>query len=381
MHLVPRRVSPWLIGLAALLGLLAALGYVFVGRPTHPVEQTPRVRNLEALPLAELTHYAGNDACASCHKKEFQSHAASEHAHAISLVDAASHGKFFKQPSDVVDPTLQTRYHTGVQGKLCVLEAIGKDQRTVAQATFGFGSGKHGITYLGKENGRELELRLSYYPTAKRWAFSPGQQLKSKSGGMLMRTGLIKPAETVESCFVCHTTVIAKENNRLMPETMLPGVGCEACHGPAKAHVEAMQRGERETHLVQLAKLDGPQLSQQVCGQCHRSPAGDDLNDPFNRGQLSRFQGLALSQSLCFTNSGGKLSCITCHDPHDQTPPSRSAYNSKCVSCHDGATSNSHECRIDPRGDCVSCHMPAQSVGMPFGLSYRTHWIKVWTGR
>jgi hypothetical protein len=216
---------------------------------------------------------------------------------------------------------------------------------------------------------------------AKRWAFSPGQQLKNKSGGMVMRTGLIKPAETVEGCFVCHTTVIAKENNRLMPETMLPGVGCESCHGPARAHVEAMQRGERETHLVKLDKLDGPQLSQQLCGQCHRSPAGDDLNDPFNRSQLPRLQGLALSQSLCFTNSGGKLSCITCHDPHDQTPPARSVYNSKCVSCHDGAAADHRPCRIDPKGDCVSCHMPAQGVGMPFGLKYRTHWIKVWTGR
>jgi len=158
------------------------------------------------------------------------------------------------------------------------------------------------------------------------------------------------------------------------------GVGCEACHGPAKRHIEAVQHGEKDLHMASLSALGGQALSQQLCGQCHRSPVGDNPDDPFNRGQLPRLQGLALSRSACFTNSNGKLSCLTCHDAHDQTPPTRAMYNGKCMGCHSGGTPEQQACRIEPKGDCVSCHMPAQTVGMPFGLSYRTHWIKVWGG-
>lgn len=380
-HLVPYRVSPWLVALVALLCILGLFGCTLSRRPEAGTAGISVIHKVEAMPAAALSRYAGNQACSSCHPREFKVHAASEHAHAMSRVTAATHGAYFRQPSGVVDPQQGIRYVTGVNGDRCVLTAVAPTGRTEAEATYGFGSGKHGITYLGRQGDTDLELRLSFYPEAHRWAFSPGQQLKGKSGGVILPTGLVKAAESVEGCFVCHGTAIAKENQLVVPDISLIGVGCESCHGPGKEHIAAVNRGDRNVRMAKLGQLNGQQLSQQVCGQCHRSPAGDDLNDPFNRGQLSRFQGLALSQSLCFTNSGGKLSCISCHDPHDQTPPSRTVYNGKCVSCHDGAAADHRVCRIDPKGDCVSCHMPSQSVGMPFGLSYRTHWIKVWTGR
>ena len=299
----------------------------------------------------------------------------------MSRVEAASHGEKFQRPSDVLDPDRKVRYHTGVSGDRCVLVATSAQGTATAEAEYGFGSGQHGITYLGKQGNVDVELRSLVYPATKRWAFSPGQQLTGQSGGMVMPTGLSKAPDATEGCFVCHSTVVAKEDNRLLPETTMMGVGCETCHGPGRAHIDAVRRGDRDERMLKLADFDGRMLSQQLCGQCHRSPVGDDISDPFNRKQLPRLQGLALSQSLCFTNSEGKLSCITCHDPHDQKPPTRASYNAKCVSCHTGASPTQRPCRIEPAGDCVSCHMPAQGVGMPFDLRYRTHWIKVWAGR
>ncbi|HEU4754872.1 MAG TPA: multiheme c-type cytochrome [Armatimonadota bacterium] len=375
-----RRVSPWLVGSGVLVALGAVFGVVLLHRPGPP-EAAPVVRTIQPVSTAELVSFVGNQTCAPCHPNEFRGHAESQHARAMSRVEAATHGELFRQPSNVKDPTRGAVYRTGVEGGRCVLTATAEGRRAIAEAEWGFGSGKHGITYLGRQNGLDVELRLSYYPGPKRWAFSPGQQLNSKSGGLVMETGLNKAAETVEGCFVCHSTAIAKEKDRLLPETTIMGVGCESCHGPGKEHVAAMRRGDRTLHLQDLKSLSGQQLSQQLCGQCHRSPLGDDLNDPFNRGQLPRLQGLALAQSLCFTNSNGKLSCITCHDPHDQKPQSRGSYNSKCMSCHSGTSVEQRACPIEPQGDCVSCHMPAQPVGMPFNIKYANHWIKVWAGR
>lgn len=378
---VPRRLSPWLIGSVALAGVAGAVALALALRPVPAPKEQPLFRTFKALPVTELSRYAGNEACASCHQKEAQAHAGSPHVHAMSRVDAASHGVLFRRPSDVKDPKQGILYRTAVENGRCILVAATEQGPVVAEAEYGFGSGKNGITYLGRQGDAELELRLSYYPKGKRWAFSPGQQLNSRSGGMVLETGLIKPAETVESCFVCHSTVIAKEKDQLLPGTCMMGVGCEACHGPGQEHIAAVRRGDADLRMLKLGQVPGQRLTQELCGQCHRSPAHEDLSDAFSRSQLPRLQGLALSQSLCFTNSEGRLSCLTCHDPHDQSPKPESYYNGKCMSCHSGASPEQHACRVEPRGDCVSCHMPAQPVGMPFGLRYRTHWIKVWSGR
>src|SRR5205823_3210998 len=56
------------------------------------------------------------------------------------------------------------------------------------------------------------------------------------------------------------------------------GIACEACHGPAEAHVEANRNtlrryvehlsGGRDDTIVNPARLP-PLASSQVCGQCH----------------------------------------------------------------------------------------------------------------
>jgi len=378
IRLVPHRTR-WLIG-AAIMILIAVIIALSLGQGRSKRASTDEVRILAPVPVAQLTKYAGNDACAVCHEKLFQSHAKSQHARAMARVTAQNQGALFHAPSDVPDPKRKILYRTGVIGDRCVLAAFSENgAQSIAEAEYGFGSGRHCITYLGRQAGTPLELRLTYYADHKRWAFSPGQQLASRRAGIGMETGVIKTAETIEGCFVCHSTVIAKEDDRLLPETMMMGVGCETCHGPGKAHIEAKQHSDPRSLLVNLKKLSGQQISIRVCGQCHRSPVTEDLADSFNKSQLPRLQGLALSQSRCFTQSKGELSCLTCHDVHDQTPRPLSFHNARCISCHDAASADHPACPKAPTGNCVSCHMPAQTVGMPFDLRYRNHWIKVWS--
>lgn len=74
----------------------------------------------------------------------------------------------------------------------------------------------------------------------------------------------------------------------------------------------------------------------------------------------------AMQASRCFRESDGKLSCLTCHDPHVQPRGDVSAYfRPKCLTCH-----NEQSCKLPlgtrqqqtPADDCIGCHMPKRAV-------------------
>jgi tetratricopeptide (TPR) repeat protein len=75
---------------------------------------------------------------------------------------------------------------------------------------------------------------------------------------------------------------------------------------------------------------------------------------------ISHAEQLALSK--CAKESGGRLWCGTCHNPHPPAATTLATYNSRCEGCHAGKLPKEH-----PTDDgCVTCHMsrrPAQDGG------------------
>jgi len=82
-------------------------------------------------------------------------------------------------------------------------------------------------------------------------------------------------------------------------------------------------------------------------------------------GHEGKFEAVSsvyrLRQSRCFLESGGKLECATCHDPH-RIPRGEEAvrhYSSVCLQCH----TSTHPVGVTATAaGCIACHMPKRRV-------------------
>jgi tetratricopeptide (TPR) repeat protein len=87
---------------------------------------------------------------------------------------------------------------------------------------------------------------------------------------------------------------------------------------------------------------------------------------------ISQVQQLALS--ACARNTGDKLWCGTCHDPH-RVPVNPTAYfRSRCLSCHGTALLKIHP---KPNQDCIGCHMPRRPVTDGGHTTFTDHRIRI----
>lgn len=167
--------------------------------------------------------------------------------------------------------------------------------------------------------------------------------------------GQMQAPDVIARCFDCHATDAKGD--------MRPGIECERCHSPGAAHVKAPSPTNIQT--------PGRQSSQDLvgfCGQCHRLPSAQ-----IDEHESIRFAPIGLMDSQCFRKSG-KLSCLTCHDPHGNVNQDASSYTSRCIGCH-ANTKSVVNCRRATGDNCLPCHMPKASL-TPY-LTFTDHHIRV----
>jgi hypothetical protein len=274
----------------------------------------------------------------------------------------------------------QSEYETAAGGK-----EVFRDTRKVEWM---IGSGANGSGAIVKQGDYLFEAPLSFYAKPHRWALSPGYEF--------VDYGFSRPI--LPGCIVCHSgqpRPVPEGNGRFQPAPFAElSIGCENCHGPGQSHVAAAQMGSPLGSIANPSKLSS-WLADNICMSCHQTGEarvlqsgktyrdfrpGAELDDtlgiflsPFARESAPKDDllehYLSMRLSKCYRNSGGRLSCITCHDPHIQ-PDQREAaayFRAKCLSCHSEkscAVSLSLRQRKTPPDDCAGCHMPKRDLAV-----------------
>jgi Flp pilus assembly protein TadD len=399
----------------ALAGVLVAAGCLFAvwrwqpltpGKPAATGPDDPRLTF--ATPYRNVRpdiRYVGDATCADCHPTQAETYR--EHPMGRSFAPVASEVGRLRYDESVHNPFradglefLVERRGDRLFHRQTCLDAQGRPLASAEEEVqYVIGSGEIGYSYFVDRGGGSLFFSpISWYRQPHRWDQSPGR-LESYLAG--------RPVSA--ECLFCHTNfahAVPGTINRYR-EPIFEGyrIGCERCHGPGELHVQRRERGEVvngvDDTIVNPARLE-PALREAVCQQCHLEGTsrvlrrGRDVFD-FRPGlPLDVFWSVLVGVdtaetadvvshveqmyvSRCFRASGGKMGCISCHDPHAVPADKVAHYRARCLNCHEN-----QGCRLpvavrrgrQPDDSCAACHMPRTPSGDVVHAAITDHRIR-----
>jgi hypothetical protein len=258
--------------------------------------------------------------------------------------------------------------------------SVSDQSKTISEPlVWAMGHGLMGQTYVYLHQGTYFESRVSYFAKPKGLDLTIGHSGRVPGNLYFAQGNPMFPKEA-KACFACHTTAAVVED-RLEPERLIPGVTCEACHGPGAKHVAAINAGEEgKTFIFNPRTLQTGDLND-FCGACHRTWWDVKLLG-FTGLTTVRFQPYRIEQSACWNPDDARISCLACHDPHGPVQHQAEFYDAKCLACHqqqaaDPPTPERHGPGCPHAGPgCTKCHMP--KVELPRAhFEFADHRIRV----
>jgi len=308
--------------------------------------------------------YTGPSACVRCHAQKAATQLETPMAHASMTAADSDILRSHPRLSSTVGPFSFEIVHAE-KGSTVYSVSAGKQSISEVLA-WAFGIGEVGQTYVYELNGTFYESRLSFYKSTQALDFSPGHP---RSVPTSLENALGRPFNPGETkrCFGCHTTA-STTSNRFDAGHLIPGVTCEACHGPGAEHVVAMNTSQGEQGPTFMMNPRGlkPVESVEFCGACHRTAW--DVALAGSKGIYNiRFQPYRLETSRCWGDGDARLTCMNCHDPHQPLVRDAAVYDQRCLSCH--LTGKAKPARDHPGAacpvstkECVTCHMPKYEI-------------------
>ncbi len=317
--------------------------------------------------------------CATCHVQQGTSQPGTSMAHAL-LPPAVD--RLFKTHPKLTLKKGAYSYTIETQGDQTSYSVTDGAETVSVPIRWVFGAATQ--TYVLERNGQFYESLVSYYNSIDGLDTTIGDQAIEPKTVQQAFGRLLAPSE-VTLCFGCHSTGSVIDH-RLHFESLQPGVKCEHCHAGAETHFQAVSHSQTASVPPHLKQLSPEEISS-FCGQCHRSWETVVRNRWFGPINV-RFQPYRLENSRCFDGVDRRLSCTSCHDPHQEVSHDSKTYDAKCLACHSAAAKPSlgmtsthpgaiamKTCPVS-KTDCVSCHMP--KINLPGGhRTFTDHTIRV----
>lgn len=357
--------------------------------------------------------YTGSASCRQCHQSIYDSYIATSHFNTTRSSSLANvTGNFSKgHNSFVYNDSVKVVMEKRGTGLYQVLYINDKEQEAHRfDITFGI---KHAQTFAYWNQNKTFELPVSFYISENTWAGSPGFPAAAPYFNR----------QVIAGCYECHSSYIKSDlimtpsgsEERLNKATLVMGIDCERCHGPAINHVNyhLAYPNEKIAKYIVSSSAFTRQQKLDACAICHSGNdrqkeisgfsfiMGDTLANfflPFNVSKKHKGDfdvhgnqyGL-LSESRCFLESK-TLECTTCHTPHTNAGNNLAEYSEKCQSCHYNPNHSSLQWDAitakAAKTNCIDCHMPEQpsrvisfQLGSGNSLSaylLRTHKIAVY---
>ncbi|MEO8664575.1 MAG: tetratricopeptide repeat protein [Ignavibacteria bacterium] len=361
------------------------------------------------LNLSKEVSYTGDEKCKSCHSDITESFHKTGMGSSFYKLSGNNEIEDFTKENTIYDAKLNYYYQVYKKDNEYFQKEFRKDDagkiihELDRKIEYVIGSGNNTRSYLYSENGFYYEMPVSWYTEKAKWDLSPGYE----------KFNLRFSRPIIQECMNCHNgysdfTEFSENKFHSLPE----GINCERCHGPGELHIkrqteksdlfEAIEKDSIDRTIVNPANLPiEEKLS--VCYQCHlqgdvRVFTEDKSQTDFKPGmKLSDVKTVFVQDNVhkgdfkiashaarmslcdCFIKSEGKMTCITCHDPHKSVKDvSREFFNSKCISCHNTNTLSVSKFKVDhrPESDCISCHMKQGGTKDVQHVNFTDHWIR-----
>jgi hypothetical protein len=322
-------------------------------------------------------HYVGNKVCADCHQRE----AAELATPMANALEVAPDCKIVNARNRLTFKNSNYTYELARRGKDVVYTVSDGAKSISTPILYCFGQGHVGQTYIFRYNNVLYETRVSYFAKLNQLDFTIGHRTNVPTS-LDDALGRAIGGDEPQQCFGCHSTG-AVNGTELKLEHLSAGVGCESCHGPGEKHLVAMKEKKvDEPQIFNPGGLGGFELSQSFCGTCHTSFEQAMLQPGQSGINNIRFQPYRIFNSRGHNTNDPRISCLACHNPHEQLQHDAAYYDGKCLACH---LTTAQETKTERRSaaacpvstkNCASCHMP--KVELPgMHAAFTDHWIRI----
>lgn len=346
---------------------------------------------------APLEAYAGSASCRECHEEAWNEWRTSHHARAQRDLDPALDDVAF-QPMRSIQHGTQLSFADEKNDRYRIITMGPDGEQQPFEPAGAIGVDPLWQYLIPTERGRVQVTELAFDPDKQEWFNVYGDEdRRHDEWGHWTQRGM----NWNSMCADCHMTAYDKQydpdRDAYDPQYLEQGVGCEACHGPMRDHVDWQeahpgararyeQTGEPEDPTIVAMTRDE---HAQVCGSCHARRSdltgnfepGDafvehyelflpDLTDVFYPDGQVREEDFEYAAFKLSAMHNWGVRCMDCHYWHSAEVARTD--NMLCLRCHERGIADrrpidevehSHHPPGTPGFLCKDCHMP-QTVYM-----------------